>query len=122
MFYMAVPAYLRNIFITILFVVATINFTRTTLKVVESSRRLDELKVEVGGLEGQKEALEKELKYKKSDVFIEKEARNLLGFVKPGEHLFIVPLSDGEKHTSGNVLGEEEERSNPQLWMDLFFN
>ena len=118
---MSIPAYLKYIGLTLLFVVAAVNFTRTTLSVIQSSKRLEELRGEVSDLEKQKGGLEGELEYKKTDGFIEREAREKLGFVKPGEELFVVK----------NVLGELTHRdsksetganvSNARAWINLFF-
>lgn len=114
---MSIPAYIKHLFFTLLFIIAAVNFTRTTLNIIESSKRLDELKTHVSSLEDSKKALQDDLEYKKSDDFVEKEARNKLGMAKSGEEVFIV----------GNILGEQtqqpsakREPSSLKLWVQVF--
>jgi cell division protein DivIC len=118
---MLIPRYTRHIILAVLFIVAAVNFTKTTLDVMESSKRLDTLRSDVVTLEEKRGRLEEELTYKKTESFIEKEARNKLGLVRPGEQVFVVR----------NVLGDESYRagdtvdtgpvSNVRMWIDLFF-
>lgn len=118
---MSLPAYLKYIGLTILFTVATVNFTRTTLNVIQSSKRLSDTEAQVTALEGEKTALEKDLDYKKSDEFVEAEARNKLGLAKPGEEIFVVSQVLGEAaHKQENVVAESD-LDNLHLWLNLFF-
>jgi len=116
---MSIPAYLKYIGLTALFLLATVNFTRTTLDVLENSQRLDEVKEEVTVLEGEKVTLEKELDYKKSVEFVEREARNKLGLVKPGEQVFVSPevLGTGPYSEFTDRIAEVDVFG---LWVDLF--
>ncbi|OGC47307.1 hypothetical protein A2886_01720 [candidate division WWE3 bacterium RIFCSPHIGHO2_01_FULL_42_13] len=118
---MSLPAYLKYIGLTILFAVATVNFTRTTLSVIESSKRLDEAKTEVSGLEDEKANLEKELEYKQSNEYVEKEARNKLGLVQPGEELFVVSqvLGTAAHNEEADVVAKKN-LDNLHLWFELF--
>ena len=116
---MSLPAYVKYTGLTILFLLATVNFTRTTLDVVESSKRLDEVRGEVAVLEEEKQTLETELDYKKSVEYIEKEARNKLGFVKPGEQVFVTSEVLGS--TAHNAFGTRTAEINVfRMWLDLF--
>ena len=117
---MSLPAYFKHIGLAILFVLATVNFTKTTINVIESSKRLDETKEEVAGLQSEKSELEEDLNYKESDEYIEKEARNKLGLVKPGEEVFVVSQVLGETSAVGTASANGEDLSNLQLWFDLF--
>ena len=116
---MSFPAYIKYIGLTALFLLATVNFARTTLDVLESSQRLDEVRDDVAMLEEEKTTLEKELEYKKSVEFVEREARNKLGFVRPGEQVFVPsevlgagPYSEFRYKTAEvNVF---------RLWLELF--
>ncbi len=119
---MSFPAYLKYVGLTVLFAVATVNFTKTTLNVIQSSKRLDTTKDEVAQLEGQKNALEEELEYKKSDEYVEEEARNKLGLVKPGEELFVVSQVLGTTtHNDQVSTPVDENLDNLHLWLKLFF-
>lgn len=118
---MPVPAHVKYIGLSILFVLAAINFTRTTLSVVKSSRRLDELKGGVILLEDEKAVLVKELEYKKTADYIEREARNKLNLAKPGEQIFVAPEVLSAAASGEAMVPKEGEKSNPQLWLELFF-
>ena len=129
---MRLPAHLKYIVISILFVLAAINFTRTTLDILKSSKRLDDIRSEVSDLEEKKTKLEDDIEYKKSDEYVEERARNDLNLIKPGEKVYVVSdldLSDIDEKTS-NVLAEFTERieksakendSNAYQWYRLFF-
>ena len=116
---MSFPAYVKYIGLVALFLLATVNFTRTTRDVLESSQRLDEIRNEVTVLKGEKIALEGELEYKKSDEFVEKEARNKLGFVRPGEEVFVPSevLGTGSYSDFGSNTAEVRVF---RLWIELF--
>ncbi|MBI2414857.1 septum formation initiator family protein [candidate division WWE3 bacterium] len=114
---MHVPAYIKHLVLTLLFIVAAVNFTRTTLNIIESSKRLDELKNTVSSLESKKNELKSELEYKKTDDFVEKEARNKLGMAKIGEEIFVVENILG----TNSALGQSKKAlSNVQLWVQVF--
>ena len=118
---MSIPAYVRHTMLIILFLLATVNFTRTTLKVIESSKRLDTTEATVVALEGEKASLEDELTYKESDEYVSIEARNKLGFTQPGEEVFVTSKVLGD--TAHNVEKNKtlSEYGNLRLWFNLFF-
>jgi cell division protein FtsB len=112
-----IPAYAKHLTFAALFVVAAVNFTRTTLNVIESSKRLDLLKNEVSSLDDEKKQLQEDLQYKMSDNFVEKEARNELGMAKNGEELFVVEDILG---ATSSKSGDAKKRQNWQLWVEVF--
>ncbi len=120
---MSVPAQVKYIVISLLFVLATINFTRTTLNIIQSSKRLDNLKEEVSTLDSKKTAKEKELAYKKSTDFVEAEARNKLSLIKSGEEVFVLPESK-DSASKESVLSSatpkvDVTKSNATRWLEL---
>lgn len=128
------PARLKYIVISLLLVFGMFNFTRTTMDIIQSSKRLESMQKTVSSLEKKKKALDKELKYKKTARFVEEQARNRLNMAKKGEDVLVLPaaLRDPSKITSkletpsGQVMGdtdsmENEERRNFWLWLELFF-
>ena len=128
------PARLKYIVISVLLLFGMFNFTRTTMDIIQSSKRLESMQKTVSSLEKKKLALDKELKYKKTARFIEEQARNRLNMAKKGEDVLVLPaaLRDPSKITSrlekpnGQVMGdtdsvENEERRNFWLWLELFF-
>lgn len=134
MWLMLVPAQLKYIGISVLLLFGMFNFTRTTLDIIQSSKRLENMQKTVSKLESKKKATEKDLKYKKTARFIEEQARNRLNMVKKGEEVLVLPsslrtptqISGGMQKPSMQVLGtsdsEEENasRRNFWLWVDLF--
>ena len=124
---MFIPAHVKYIVLSLLFTIATVNFARTTLSIVESSKRLDALKNEVSELEETKVALERELDFKSTDSFIEEEARNKLNLIKPGEEVFVMPVDKSSQTVTSQVLSATTEvdsagtQSNFKKWVELFF-
>ncbi len=120
---MSHPTQLKYILLSALFVIATINFTKTTLQILDSSKRLDVLKSEVSDLEIKKSNLVNVLEYKKSDEYVENSARNQLGLVKPGDKLYIFPsvLGSSQKSDYSAKNLQMNEKSNVELWLDLVF-
>lgn len=117
---MSVPARLKYIVLSIMFVIASVNLTRTALDILQNSKRLDTLKVEISGLENEKTSLEHDIDYKNSANFIEERARNALNLIKPNEHVFVVPSvlsTSSSKDTNQGAL----KQSNVEVWLRLFF-
>lgn len=125
-------SHFKYIILSLLFIGASINFTRTTLEILKSSQRLDELENEVNTLESTKKDLENSIEYKKTDEFVEEKARNDLNLVKPNEKIFIVKNLDLKSENYGikdlgdnkNILGAIDKNTNSNLyqWYRLFFN
>ncbi len=113
--------------LVVLLVLATYNISRTTLEIYKSSRRLSEMEKEVEAKKSENASLKDRLKYTLTNEFVEKEARNKLNLVKPGEKI-LIPTSDVRR--SGQEEGlqalldqnEVENRSNFEKWLMLFFD
>jgi len=97
-------------------------FGRPIFENIRKVHRLEILRAEIRQLERQKRRIEDTIEYYKTDVFIEKEARDRLNMVKPGEKIVII--TDNETQ-SGEVAGEEDiqniEITNWEKWRRLFF-
>ncbi len=126
---MAVSAQTKYLVLTVLFILASINFTRTALEIIKNSKRLDELSQEVGALEGDKKALEDGVTYKKTNDYIEEKARNDLSLIRPGEKVYVIPQELKGIDLEPKVLGEKSTFSDKveksfggyiHLWVDLF--
>ena len=119
---MSIPARYKHIAISLLFVFATINFIKTTLNVLQSSTRLSELKEEVASLEEQEAVLEEKISYKQTVGFIEKEAREKLSMIMPGEEVFVFS-GENKLRSVLSASSEKVSRSNEpnfKLWLRLF--
>lgn len=133
---MSVPAQLKYIILSILFVIASINFIRTTVSVVQSSKRLDELETDISALEKAKTGLAADIEYRKTDEFVEEKARNELNLIKPGEQVYVLPNGLNKPLPAKNSVlaandfrGSLEEKlkfisknedANWLLWLELF--
>ncbi len=130
---MAVPARTKYIILAVLLTLASINFTRTALEILENSKRLDTLSQEVVQLEEEKQQLERDVVYKNTDEFIEEKARNDLNLIKPGEKVYVIPKELKGEDLQAQVAGQKtiaerikagnlEGESNIMLWVALFFD
>ncbi len=122
---MSVPAKVKYIALSLLFVVASVNSVRTIVSILQSGKRLDDLKGEVAGLEEKKRLLEGQIDYRRSPEYIEKEARNKLNMVKPGEEVYVVRDAEVRKALASAEKRPEAGPNQPQpanyvLWLDLF--
>ncbi len=124
---MSVPAKAKYIALSLLFILATVNFAKTTLNILKNSRRLDDLRVEVADLEGKKVAMEQELTFRRTSEYIAREARNKLNMILPGEEVYVVAnnVPVASKDNSGDVSGAKTEQtakpvSNFDQWLALF--
>lgn len=118
---MSIPARIKYVVFTLIFTVAAVNFVRTTLDILRSSKRLEDLRTEVTTMEGKKADLNDSLEYKKTQEYIEERARNALNLVKPGEKVYVSSQVLGEATENLQSAGFVKEKSNFELWVDLFF-
>lgn len=113
--------------LVLLLILAAYNISRTTLEIYKSSRRLSEIEEEVKAKKNANATLKERLKYALTNEFVEKEARNKLNLVKPGEKI-LIPASDikhaGQEQGSPASFGqnEVEKKSNFEKWFGLFFD
>ena len=123
-------AKLKYIGLTLLFAIASINFTRTTFEIINSSKRLDTLKGEVLSMEQEKSELEKSIEHKRTDDYVEERARDDLNMVKPGEKVFVVVGSNSKKEdkddkniakSSSIAKRQTSSENNLSKWYRLFF-
>jgi cell division protein FtsB len=72
---------------------------------VETRRTLDQRRAQVRSLRAQKQALERRLEASTSPAALAREARRL-GFVEPGQHLYIVKGIDGWERDRRGTLAD----------------
>lgn len=89
-----------------------LTFRTTAAKVEESEKRLVKLREE-------NEQLRRELEYKKSPEFVEREIREKLGLVKKGEAIVVLPQDDSSQSTVDG--GQSTQVPNYIKWWKLFF-
>lgn len=125
------PAQTKYILLSVLFILAAINFTKTAIEILENSKRLDSLSQEVDGLEQDKKDYINSVAYKKTDEYVEEKARNDLSLIKPGEKVYVVPSGLREVDLEAKVLGQNsvaerlffgkfDKNGNIAKWIRLF--
>ena len=125
---MVIPAHIKYIALIILFVLGSVNFTRTAIEIMSNSKRLDNLNDEVLSLRQQKDGLEQEVDHKKTDEYVEKAARNDLNMIKPGEKVYIITQGLKEADTELKVkkasfydfYSLDAGDNNLKAWLSLF--
>lgn len=94
------------------------------------AQRLEFLQTEVDALGDKKEELEEDLGYHQSPDYIEKEAREQLGYVKSGEVIVVLPdlaeqvaesAEGGDEVVSPTAALARLEKPNWRQWRQLFF-
>jgi cell division protein FtsB len=103
---------------------------RSYLEAKGRAQRLELLQTEVDTLGDKKEELEEDLGYHQSSDYIEKEAREQLGYVKDGEVIVVLPdleeqvtalAEKGDEATSPTASLAGSEIPNWRRWRQLFF-
>jgi cell division protein FtsB len=87
------------------------------------SQEIEDLKAEIQDLEKEQNDLVQLLEYIESDEFIKQEGKIKFGLKEPGERKIVINEYHAEKKPQLEVaLLEEDTKSNPQKWWDVFFN
>jgi len=92
------------------------------------NQQIKNLESEVSDIEKQNQKLSDLIAYFQTDTFKEKEAREKLGLVKPGEKVLVFPSTgNNDKGISEGINGGQEQKvevektPNYQKWWDYFF-
>jgi len=96
---------LKLIGISVFFLIVSINLIRGTLSLLQSSKRLEDMRREVAYLRQEKERLEAELEYKETQAYVEEKARNDLNMARPGEHVYVYT----EDANTGDFSANQQE-------------
>lgn len=103
--------------VIVLMVVIDVNLVREIVRLARSQRRLSEAESRVLSLQKENEVLKDQSRTVASDRFIEKEAREKLGLVWPGEVVVYLP----EKEKKAVATSPPDDRPNWQKWWGTFF-
>ncbi len=102
----------------IVIVLVSINVANSLIQSFQISRNLSRVESEIRALKDEKDRLEAEKIYRNSAEFVEREARDKLNLVKPGDTL--VDFISGENTTNTTGTKVIINRQNiPFLWQDL---
>lgn len=98
-------------------------FAKSYSEYQKKEERLEAVKKEVRGLSELRDGLAKELDWVKSDAFVEKEAREKLGLVAPGEKFAILPDKQEEVKAEEPAPAPNITPKTPNylLWHYVFF-
>lgn len=108
------------IIVTILVLVIVYNLISRIIDAVKSGERLSQSAQQLDKLETENKELKKRLEEVKSQIFIEEQARNKLGFSKKGETVVIIP-DEKIKQILGASQSSQLRLPNWQGWLKLFF-
>ena len=96
----------------------SISMTRAQLKDRAIRAEMEALQNQVETLEGEQNHLTELITLFEKPEFLEKEARRILGYVKPGEKVVVI-YEQGKQGEEGRQ--DEKEMSNPKKWWVYFF-
>ncbi len=108
------------VIVTILVLVIIYNLISRIIDAVKSGERLSQSAQQLQKLETENKELKERLEEVKSQLFIEEQARNKLGFSKKGETLVIIP-EEKIKQILGASQSAQLRLPNWQGWLKLFF-
>jgi cell division protein FtsB len=80
--------------------------------------RVEDAQKQVTIAEAEQKQLESRLEYVKSEEFIEKEARDKLGYGKPGEEIVVIPEQDSAQYSILSTQGTKIP--NWRRWVKLY--
>ncbi|MCL5003986.1 MAG: septum formation initiator family protein [Patescibacteria group bacterium] len=116
---------LKHILVLLVLFAFVLSFLNIAGKISEGQKRLKEIQNKVNAEIKQKQALEQEVKQRQGLSYLEKEARDELNYVMPGERIVILP-SQYNSSLSGDNFGNNQTPTVPQTpnwqkWWRLFF-
>ncbi len=116
-------------FAIIVLIYLVINLGRESYRKHQLNKEVNELKSEIGRLEGKNQQLADMMEYFKNESYLEKEARLKLNLKKPGEKVVILSdsfpdtqpaLENGGENSQNNE--STVETANYWKWWEYFFN
>lgn len=114
---------LKNFLLFGLLVIFSLSLFNVWRKIEEGKKRLLAVQEEVTQKIKAKEDLEKEIEHKQSLDYLEREARNRLNLIKPGERLVILPPPESTPSMTemGTSAGVVDSTPNWKKWWKLIF-
>lgn len=106
------------------------NLFRIIGNISDGKNRLAEVNNELAQTQKLKDDLEKEIKERESMTYLEKEARNRLNLIKPGERIVILPkrstpedvLSGDQSTATTDATTAKTKEPNWMKWKRLLFD
>lgn len=114
--------FLKSKILTVLLVLCLSAVGYITVKLYmqksEVDSEIDKLSRKADELNRSNQELSELVKYFNTPEYKEREAREKLNLKKPGEEVVVLPKESESKVLNASV----EQKSNPQKWIDYFFN
>ncbi len=107
------------ILIVIFFIFVIQNLLHSIYGLWQKKELLVNARSEVESAKKENSALREQIAAVKNPAFIEKQARDKLLLVRPGEQI-VVASDKLIVHNEGGTIKESEKKSNPELWLELF--
>lgn len=85
--------------------------------VVQNQKTVTTLSQQVADKKKEHLFLQERLRFVKSNTYVDEEARDKLGLVKPDEHMVLVPVNT----TEASAVEQIDTRPNWEKWWRLFF-
>jgi len=111
-----------QIVVVLVVVVIMANIVRTTVKTIESGRRVQSLETEIADLQQQNNRLRRVLAGRNTSAFVEMVARNKLNYMRPGESLYIVVGDEQETSAEEEIINQLESMTPLQQWRLFLFS
>ena len=105
-------------FLLIFLLLAVISLSQNIINLINRGLVLEREKTDLEALRKEKQRLEAELGYMKTNEFLEREARDNLGLVREGETVVILPLESRDGR-DGVQQGGNQEIPNWKQWWKL---
>ena len=105
-----------RLIIIIIFVFVSLAIARSIYNQTSKFKEIYQAESKAGKLTKEQEDLEADLEKKKSPGFLEKQARDKLGFQKPGDVLYVIFGQEGAA-----LENEKISRKNWEAWIDFLF-
>lgn len=96
-----------------------VNFIQGSFQSYQKLSEINKEQLKVDELQFKNEQLKAELKNRDSTYFIEQEARNRLGFNRPGETTIVIESSEISQAAREK---QEKQKNNLENWLDLVRN
>lgn len=108
---------LLPVFIILLLLIVVKNNVSFILDFTKKGSALENLQKKLAAEDKKSKYLKERLYFVKNDRFVEDQAQNKLGMLRPGEYFVIAPTTT----PLGSKAAEPEQTPNWQKWLELFF-
>ncbi len=108
-----------TIFLLVLLVLSFIKVAREALLRYEIKKEISSLQLQLEDLESRSAKTNNLISYLETDDYIEKEAREKLNLVQPGEKQINLVSN---KALDDSTVSADSQQANPDKWFNYFFN